>query len=214
MEELLAQIDFLEARDLYHRRELAHHDLRQLFAAEDFDGFAHLALGISNVAGNYSAAEHRLGPRILHEATAADVFDLATAIEECRDTHHLPKLIYDHDVPYLKISVGSEIAMMLKPEVHWVGNVRTIWSHLLLKHLGNRSRANQELALYRDGERDSEMDYAIWRDVYLAIEPSMLQLARLAAEAARDRGIEPGTLRYMWPDSVASTLFDRFADPW
>lgn len=175
--------------------------------------YVNLALGITNPGGNYSAAEHGLGPRIIDQNTHQDVFKLATEIEACPNTHHLPDLIYNHRLPYLKISVGSEIAMMLKPDVHWVGNVRTIWSHLLIKHNGMRSKANQELKLYKDDQRDSEMEYRIWRDIYLALEPNILTVGRLASEAAATQNVTPGTLRFMWPDAVASFLFDQFADP-
>jgi len=209
----IRQLDMHEVRQHYLVRENTHVQLRRLFDAHNVHEFAQLALGISDPAGNYSSAEHVLGPRILSESSDADVFDLARAIEVCPSSHHLPDLVYRHSLPYLKISVGSEIAMMLKPSSHWVGNVRTIWSHLLVKHAGDRARANEELGLYRDGESDSEMDYRIGRDIYLALEPNLLILNRLAAEVAASQGVTPGPLRFMWPDAVASFLYDRFADP-
>ena len=72
-------------------------------------------------------------------------------------------MIYERSISYLKISVGSEIAMMLKPDIHWVGNKRTIWSHLLVKHGMNQRPANQELRLYYARDDDSEMDYSLWQ---------------------------------------------------
>src|SRR5438132_675618 len=122
---LIAELDMHEVREHYMVRERTHAQVRRLFDAGAVHDFVQLALGISDPAGNYSAAEHRLGPRILSESNEADVFTLATEIEACPITHHLPDLIYRHSLPYLKISVGSEIAMILKPNVHWVGNVRT-----------------------------------------------------------------------------------------
>lgn len=211
MSALIAQLDIHEVRDHYLVRERTHTQICKLFGSGAVHDFVQLALGISDPAGNYSAAEHLLGPRILSESSEADVFQLATEIAACPNPHHLPDLIYRHSLPYLKVSVGSEIAMMLKPNVHWIGNVRTIWTHLLLKHDGNRTRANQELALYRDGERDSEMEYRIWRDVYLALEQSLLTAGRLASEAATSQSVVPRTLRFMWADAVASYLYDRFA---
>ncbi|WP_425618990.1 hypothetical protein NA78x_002717 [Anatilimnocola sp. NA78] len=199
-------------REHYLTRERTHATLWQLFETGRIEEYVNLALGITDPAGNYSAAEHGLGPRILNENTHQEVFDLATDIQACPSTHHLPDLINRHRLPYLKISVGSEIAMMLRPNVHWVGNVRTIWSHLLIKHGGKRSKANQEFKLYKDGERNSEMEYQIWRDIYLAIEPNILMVGRLASEAAAVQDIEPGTLRFMWPDAVASFLYDKFAN--
>jgi hypothetical protein len=212
---LIDDLDMREVRNHYLLRERTHTTLRALFASGQVDGFVRLALGISDPAGNYSAAEHqlRLGPRILSENSPQDVFNLAAAIEACPNTHHLPELIYNHRLKYLKISVGSEMAMMLKPDLHWVGNVRTIWSHLLIKHDWRLGRANEELALYRDGERDSEMDYFIWRDIYLALEQNVLTLARLANEVAANQAVAPGVFRFMWPDAVASFLFEQFADP-
>jgi hypothetical protein len=210
---IIAELDISGVREHYQSRERTHTTLRKLFDAGAVEDYVNLALGITNPAGNYSASEHGLGPRILDENSHQDVFNLATEIEVCPNTHHLPDLIYRHRLPYLKISVGSEIAMMLKPKVHWVGNVRTIWSHLLIKHKGTRSRANQELKLYRDDQRDSEMDYLIWRDIYIALEPNILTVGRLASEAAAAHNVTPGPLRFMWSDAVASYLFDQFADP-
>lgn len=214
MAAIIAELNMSEVREHYLLRERAHTTLRQLFDAGRVEEYVNLALGITNPAGNYSAAEHGRGPRILDENTHQDVFNLATEIEACPNTHHLPDLIYRHRLPYLKISVGSEIAMMLKPNVHWVGNVRTIWSHLLIKHRGKRSKANQELKLYKDDQRESEMDYLIWRDIYLALEPNILTVGQLAAKAATSQNVTPGSLRFMWPDAVASKLFDQFANPW
>src|SRR5688572_18969976 len=119
MDAIIAELDMASVRDHYLSRESAHTTLRQLFEAGCVEEYVNLALGITSPAGNYSAAEHGLGPRILDENTHKDVFDLATEIETCPNTHHLPDLIYRHKLPYLKISVGSEIAMMLKPDVHW-----------------------------------------------------------------------------------------------
>jgi hypothetical protein len=213
VEAFISQLNMQEVRDHYVARERVHQRLRTLFVDGNVHEFVSLALGISDPVGNYSAAEHLLGPRILAESRPDDVFHLASEIEACPTPHHLPGLIYRHSLPCLKISVGSEIAMMLKPAVHWVGNVRTIWSHLLVKHQGNQRRANEELALYRDGESDSEMDYPIWREIYLALEPNLRTVGHLAAEAAVPQGVEAGAFPLMWADAVANFLYDRFADP-
>jgi hypothetical protein len=141
----------------------------------------------------------------------APVFDLATAIENCPNTNRLPRVIYEAAIPNLKISVGSQIAMMLKPHCHWVGNKRTIWSHLLLKHGMDQRRANRELRLYYQRDEYSEMAYEVWRDLYLRVGPDLLTLSERAAHVARAQGVEPGRLLYLWPDAVATFLFDRFA---
>jgi len=203
----IAKLNMTTVREHYLCRKRVHRELRHFIDAGEVHNFVHLALGITDDAGNYSAAEHRLGPRILSESTEDEVFDLARDIDACPNTHHLPELIYQHRLPYLRISVGSEIAMMLNPSDYWVGNVRTIWAHLVQKHNGNARHANQELSLYRDGERDSEMDYKIWRDLYIALEHNLLETGRIASEAAEDQGVTPGVLRFLWPDAV-----DSFAD--
>jgi len=47
----------------------------------------------------------------------------------------------------------------------------------------------------------------------LALEQNILAVGQLAAEAAAAQNVTPGPLRFMWPDAVASFLFDHFANP-
>ena len=56
------------------------------------------------------------------------------------------------------------------------------------------------------------MDYKVWRDVYLVLGPELLTISGIASEASVNQGVTPGPLRFMWPDAVASFLFDQFAD--
>lgn len=114
----IADLDMPVVRNHYMLRYHAHKKLRKHFEASDIHAFAQLALGISDPVGNYSAAEHRMGPIILATASEQDIFDLAMAIEACPKTTHLPDLIYSQGIKNLKISIGSEIAMMMKPTVH------------------------------------------------------------------------------------------------
>lgn len=212
MIDLIRQLDMQAIRQHYSHRERVHSDLRRLFDENAVHDYVQLALGITDGAGNYSESEHGLGPRILMHSSPQDIFECATALEACPNTNHLPEVIYQQGLSYLKISVGTEMATMLKPNMHWIGNVRTIWADLLLKHNGNVALANQEFALYRDGERESEMDYQVWRDVYLALEPSMLRLNYVTAEPAEVQGVLPGQFPYLWADAIASALYDQFAD--
>jgi len=209
----LTDLDMGAVLDHYLLRERTHRSLRQLYEAGNVPEYVRLALGITEDAGNYSAAEHNIGPKILAASASAEqaVFHLATAIETCPTVNRLPTVIYEQSNSNLKISVGSEIAMMLKPDCHWVGNKRTIWSHLLVFHGMNQSKANEALRLYYARDDDSEMSYDIWRDLYLRVGPDLLTLGQRAAVAAESQGIQPGSLRYMWPDAVATFLFDRFA---
>jgi hypothetical protein len=212
MEEMIAQLDMQAVREHYDNRERTHTRLRQLLDGEQVHDFVQLALGIVDPAGNYSAAEHGLGPLILHQSSDAAVFALARDIETCPTPHHLPTVIYRHGIRNLKISVGTEIAMMLRPNVHWVGNVRTIWSHLLMRQNGDRRRANDALTTYRDGERDSAMDYEVWRDVYLRLEPDIARLGELSTNAAAAQGVASGNLRFLWADAVANSQYERFSN--
>lgn len=208
----LNELDMGEVRDHYVMREQLHWRLRELFEAGDVRLYDRLALGITEGPGNYSASEHVMGPRILAVAGAEqDVFDLATAIEACVAVNRLPTVIYERNITNLKISVGSEMAMMLRPDIFWVGNKRTIWSQLLVSHDMNQRPANEALRLYYSRDDDSEMDYPVWRDLYLRVGPDLLTLGQRAAEVARTQGVEPGGFRYMWPDAVANFLFARFA---
>ncbi len=209
MQVTLSDLDYRKVNEHYLSRERVHSRLRHLLVTQDVRSFAELALGISDGAGNYSASEHGMGALILAESNEQEVFDLAIAIDACTQVNHLPRLIYDHGIHGLKIAIGSEMAMMLNPQLYWVGNVRTIWSHLMVKHNMSQQRANEELKLYHDGDRDSEMDYEVWRDVYLRMEPDMRTLGAEAAKAAQSQGVSAGELRYMWPDAVASYLFER-----
>src|SRR4051812_19931941 len=120
----LSDLDMGAVRNHYLLRERTHHRLRRLYDAENVREFVRLALGMTEPAGNYSAAEHVIGPKILAASACSEqaVFDLATAIENCPTVNHLPSVIYERSITHLKISVGSEIAMMLKPDIHWVGN--------------------------------------------------------------------------------------------
>ncbi len=207
----ISALDFLAVRKHYFRRKRAHRMLRDFFESRQVHEFAQLALGISNPAGNYSAAEHGMGPIILARGSDSDILDLARDIDASSSVSHLPHIIYNKAIDRLKISIGSEIAMMLFPKRHWVGNVRTIWSHLVIKHRMNERLANQELQLYHDGERESDLTYEIWQYVYLEMEENIKTLGRIAAEAADRQGIRPGRLRYMWADAVASQMFEQFS---
>jgi hypothetical protein len=96
--------------------------------------FASPAFGITDAAGNFSAAEHRLGPQILHSRPARAVWELGMRLTACTEPAQVVDTIYAAQIPNLKISVGSEIGMMVRPESFWVANTRSIWAHLLVKH--------------------------------------------------------------------------------
>lgn len=208
----LASLDFAVVREHYLLRERTHQRLRRLFDDGSIHEYVQLALGISDSAGNYSAAEHRgMAGKILVDSSEERIFELAGAINVCPSPHHFPKLIYAQGVPNVKISIGSEIGTMLNPNKFWIGNKRTIWTYLLMKQKWNESRANTELAMYHGHERDSQMSYELWSYIYLAMEERMIELGELASAEAQAQGVPPGILRFLWPDAVCTCLFDEIA---
>ncbi len=206
---MLSNVSIREIKEHYLARERTHKQLLNFFGQKQIEKYARLAIGLTENTGNYSACEHTLGPRILKENTVDRIFTLAEELFACKTANHIPNIIYKFKLPYLKISVGSEMAMMLRPTDFWVGNVRTIWTQLLMKHRCNYNKANEELELYRDSDRSSEMDYEIWRDIYLSLQQSLDDLVKLGNEKAEKNKIEPGALKYLWADAIASALYDE-----
>lgn len=205
---LLSKIDFKNVRELYDMRMNMHHRIEAEFKKGNIEQYTKLALGITENCGNYSAAEHGLGPKILLETTTLRVFNLAKQLYECRMPKEIPDIILRAAIQYLKISVGSEMAAMLRPDTFWVTNTRTIWATLLVKHADDVGKANLELQLYRDGERDSEMDYRIWSDIHGKLDVSLTRLAKLGKGEAIAQKVKPGDLVYLWADAVANALYE------
>jgi hypothetical protein len=197
----------------YQSRLATHNNLVSHFGKSDVLRYTDLALGISAPEGNYSASEYQLGPQILSVNPRDAVFRFANDLQALHSASHLPTTIYNANLQYLRIGVGSEMAMMLNPEKFWVGNVRTLYSHLLLKHNQNKSKADEELRLYRDpdGSRPSEMEYRIWRDIYLALEQSLKEISRQGAVEARKQNAAVGRQDYMWADAICSFLYEDHA---
>ena len=209
LQECLQKMDAKEVAEIYSRRFQIHRKLRRLFETESVEDFVNLALGISDSTGNYSATEHpiQMGRLILSETQPSDVFELAQKLDQV-DKKHLPITIEKEGIRNLKISIGSEMAMMLRPNELWVGNKRTYWASLLVEH-GNHKKANDQLELYYD--REGEMPYEIWTYLYLRAEEQLRDLGRAAGEVATESGIEPGARIFLWADAVATNLFGTLA---
>lgn len=202
-------IDLRRVKDHYMRRKAISEQLGRLLTARAEAEYVEFAVGITDPLANYSAYEHQLGPQILNNNSIDSVFALAQRLADPNlKVTHVPKAIYDANLPYLKIGVGSEIACLLQPKRFWVGNARTIWSHLVIKHKGDWERANEELELYHVGDVSSEMNYQIWRDIYLSMEPSLDVISRIAGEWAQEQSVTPGKLKYIWIDALCSALYD------
>ena len=79
-------LSFLDMNDVlmqYQRRSTVSKKLKSLLKRGKAEDFTDLALGISNTDGNYSAAEHGLGPKILAARPASAVFELAKRLAIC-----------------------------------------------------------------------------------------------------------------------------------
>lgn len=206
----LEALDIREVRSHYFARKAVSKQLREIVDDEGHrDRFLDLALGISNFRGNYSASDHQLGDKILYFTSADGVYTLARRIGECATPGEMLDAIYKANVPFLKIGVGSEIAMMLRPKRFWVANTRSIWANLLIKHGFNYKDTNNELRLYRDQETTSKMDYQLWAQIYPEIKKNFAELGRLADLAAEKQGVKTGRLRYIWFDAIASALYEE-----
>lgn len=209
---ILDTLDWSAVRGQYDLRLKASNDLARLYASKAANKFAELALGISDPDGNYSAAEHGLGPRILDANWNSEqrVFDLAGSFASLTDARIVPELIRRAHLKYLQIGVGSEISAMINPKMCWVANTRTIFTHLLIKHGDNVGKANEELRLYRDSDASSEMTYELWSYIHAELDVALTRIAKLGNEQSRKAKIEPGGSTYLWADAIASYLYDEY----
>lgn len=216
---LMAILDVLDwgaVRQHYDDRVNVSRTLVKLQKQNAVTQFADLALGISDIDGNYSAAEHHLGPKILypqHNLNAAQrIFDLAATFAELKDARTVPDLISLANLRYLKIGVGSEISCMMNPNVCWVANTRTIWTHLVIKHNDNIETADKHLQLYRDSDGTSEMDYQMWAAIHAELRVALTRIAEDGQAKALKKKLTPGTITYIWADAIASALYGEYHD--
>ena len=202
------ELDLTSVRGHYNRRVNASEKLIFLLSSGSTKAYVNLALGIDDAYGNYSAADHNLGPKILGGRSEESVFKLASTLATAKSDKDVQRMIYEANIPYLKIGVGSEMAMLLRPELHWVANTRSIWSHLLVKHR-SLAKANEELTLYRSGSQESEMAYKVWCAAHTEMKSDFSKLATAGDLAASKQGVEPGPIEYIWADAIASALYDK-----
>jgi hypothetical protein len=203
----LDTLDWRAVRAHYNQRVDIHRKLLGLYEDDKVTPFARLLLGISNNAGNYSAAEHGLGPQILAmngESAARRVFDLAGHFISLKTARDVPQIIKDARIHFLQIGVGSEASCMMNPSVCWVVNTRTIWTHLVIKHADNVGTAKEALKLYRGSDATSEMAYQIWAAMHRELATSMTRIAEEGERLSKKASVEPGVIRYLWADAIAT----------
>lgn len=209
---LLDALAWTKVRSHYDERVAVHGQLLKLHDAAALDPFAKLLLGISNSAGNYSAAEHGLGPKVMSNNgpnVSKRIWDLAKSFRSLSKARQVPQLIRAAGITYLAIGVGSEAACMVNPDNCWVSNTRSIWTHLVIKHADNIAKADEELKLYRDGDQSSEMAYRIWSHIHQLLETSMTRVAEDGAKRAAASGVKPGEIMFLWADAIASALYSE-----
>jgi hypothetical protein len=209
---ILKSINWAAVRQHYDERVTVSENLRKLYKQNAVDKFADLALGITNVDGNYSSAEHGLGPRILNFNANPNrrVFKLAGEFMALADARRVPELIRRAQLKYLGIGVGSEISCMVNPHVCWIANTRTIWTHLLIKHADNIAKADEELKLYREADAESEMAYAMWAEIHSKLDVALIRIAELGSANSKQVGIKFGDIKYLWADAIASHLYGTY----
>ena len=206
-----AVLDWDAVLDHYNNRVAVHQEIVKLHRSADAKEFALLALGISDRDGNYSAAQWAVGPKILaSNANAAErVHQLAGQLLATSTPLDVPGLIRASGLTFLGISIGSEISCMMKPDVHWIANARTIWTHLLVKHDDNIDTANEALSLYRTDD-SGEMSYKIWRAIHGELDTALTRIAKRADNLAHSAGVKPGKLKYLWADAIADSMYAEY----
>jgi hypothetical protein len=203
------ELNFSEIWKHYHDRHQISLELQHLLSNQKKVEYVELAVGVSKPLGNYSADEHNLGWKILDNNQVSSIFELADSfLAPELKIRVIPDLIYEANLKYLKIGVGSEMACLLAPEKYWVGNVRTIWTHLLSKYDGDSLKANSELEYYKLDESSSEMYYPLWKDIYPKMGNDLRKVMALAHDIAREQGAKVDN-NYLWVDAVCSHLYEN-----
>jgi hypothetical protein len=216
---VLDELTWQSVREQYEARLAARVSLNRLFSAEDREAFFGLAVGISDSAANYSASDHGLAAKIRAENLDPErrVHQLAGRFRQLDSAREVPEIIRQADIRYLSIGVGSELSCLMNPTICWVANTRTIWTHLVVKHVDNFARANEELELYRRADVSSEMEYAAWSAIHAELDVALTRLSEEGSLRARRAGVEPGGIKYLWADAIANAVYEAHsprARPW
>jgi hypothetical protein len=204
---MLSHLDMKEAHDHCKKRLAIHQQLAKFLYSDDDESFVRLVLGISDTAGNYSASEYQAGNIIVQANGAQANIDLAKKLDNCSAPAKIPDIITNSRLSYLKISVGSEMSIMLLPSKFWTANVRTVWASLLIKYGDNYEAANEDLALYRSSSSESAMDYSVWAAMHPTLEIPLSRLYHLGVEEANRQNVKPGRQTYLWADAIADMLY-------
>ena len=206
----LIALDWQAVSAHYQQRAAIHQRLVSLYQQGRAAQLANLLLGISDRAGNYSASEHGLGPQALtaNPNAVQRLYSLSGSFITLRSAREVPFLIRQTALRYFQIGVGSEASCMLNPQVCWVANTRTIWTHLVIKQADNFAVANEALGLYRDAEATSEMAYQVWMAIHAELAASVTRIAEEGERLAIAARVRPGEVKYLWADAIANGLYE------
>jgi hypothetical protein len=201
-------------REHYDTREQTHRELLKLHKGKQLSKLVDLLLGITDHSGNYSAAEHGIGPKILAGNSNVEQRLLAVVDQFLvqTDAHKIPPIIRSAGIRYFQIGVGSEASCMVNPQYCWVANSRTIWTHLVHKHDDSFSKADEALELYRESDVDSEMTYQMWEALHAELAGTITRISEQGTKLAKQAGIVPGPIRYLWADAIANQLYSDHRD--
>lgn len=188
-------------------------ELLNLHDSGKIGDFAQLAIGATDDAGNYSAAEHPVLKLGISENPdwKRRVYRLAGDFRTAVDASRVPALIADARIKFLQIGVGSEMSCMVNPGVCWVCNVRTIWLHLAWTR--DLEGAEKLLKLFREGAADSEMAHMRWADEFHPRLPeTLIEVVEESRSHAQAEGISPEGKLFLWADAIASHAYGRYHD--
>ena len=206
---ILDILNWANALEHYESRMKVHKQLGILHERRQTIQFAKLLVGISDDHGNYSAREHGLGPLILSQNpnAAKRLFNVAETLYAVKNANDVPDIIRMAGLKYFQIGVGSEASCMLNPQVCWIANTRSIWTHLVFKHKGDFGRANEELKLYRDEDETSEMAYRKWAAIHRAMNANLTEIVEQGSQFAKNASVKSGKVKYLWADAIANALY-------
>lgn len=207
---VLASLDWRTIREHYDTRVQTHQKLLELYKNKKSLGFVELLLGISDASGNYSAAEHGIGPKIMAGNSNVEqrLLEVVKQFLALSNAHEVPPIIHAARIKYFQIGVRSEVSCMVNPHFCWIANVRTIWTHLVYKHDDNFLKADQELGLYRESDVASEMTYQMWRALHAELAGTITRISEQGTKLSKESGVFPGSIRYLWADAIANHLYE------
>ena len=119
-------------------RKRAHKKFKSLIKMASDKEIAEYAIGDINWDANYSAQERRQHGFKLSRAVKWDVdwkIKVADLTKELNITPRgkLLETLRQHPIKFLKVSIASEIAMVLHPDTHCLINKRTVFGMYLIK---------------------------------------------------------------------------------